>query len=63
MVAKSKTTGKGKGVKVGKLRVNKETVKDLTGKQTKQIKGGSGNCQTISVGCPTVGVSTRPNCH
>lgn len=42
MVTKSKTTGgqkKGR-VKVGKLKLNKETVKDLTGGKQKQIKGG-----------------------
>ena len=42
MVAKTKTKGsqkKGK-VKVGKLQLNKETVKDLTGGQKKQLRGG-----------------------
>lgn len=41
MVTKTKT-GKKKGkVKVGKLKVNKETVKDLTGNQQKEIRGGA----------------------
>ena len=43
MVAKTKTKGsqkKGK-VKVGKLVLNKETVKDLTGSERKGIKGGA----------------------
>ena len=41
MVTKSKGAGakkKGK-VKVGKLKLNKETVKDLTTEEKKQIKG------------------------
>ena len=46
MVTRNKTHKTGekeekKGrVKVGKLKVNKETVKDLTGKEAKQVKGG-----------------------
>ena len=43
MVTKSKSAGamkKGK-VKVGKLKLNRETVKDLTGSKKKQIKGGA----------------------
>jgi len=41
MVTKSKkaTTKKGR-VNVGKLKLNKETVKDLTGGEGKQVKGG-----------------------
>lgn len=38
-VTGQKNQGKGR-VKVGKLRLNKETVKDLTGRERKQIKGG-----------------------
>ena len=45
MVTKKKSTGKQKAirgrVKVGKLQLNKETIKDLTGSQRKQIKGGA----------------------
>jgi len=44
MVTKKKTPGtsaKGKGsVKVGKLKINKETVKDLSEHEVKEIKGG-----------------------
>jgi hypothetical protein len=56
MVAKTKTKGsqkKGK-VKVGKLILNKETVKDLTTRERKRIKGGiiglggTGICPTAS---------------
>jgi len=44
MVAKNKSQGvkagdKGK-LKVGKLQLNKETVKNLTGEETKGVKGG-----------------------
>ena len=59
MVTKSKTVaGKGK-VKVGKLKVNKETVKDLTADEKKQVKGGklTGTgiiCPTIKTVVPTI---------
>ena len=39
MVTKKTTTKKGK-VNVGKLKLNKETVKDLTGSDAKRVKGG-----------------------
>jgi hypothetical protein len=39
MVTTKKDKTKGK-VKVGKLNLNKETVKDLTGGEEKRIKGG-----------------------
>ena len=45
MVTKSKTKttdAKKTRVKVGKLKLNKETVKDLNGGQQKQIQGGVG---------------------
>lgn len=45
MVAKKKTTSKAtkkSRVKVGKLKVNKETVKNLSDKESKQVKGGVG---------------------
>ena len=48
MVAKTKTKGsqkKGK-VKVGKLQLNKETVKELTGGEKKQLRGGVRKNQT-----------------
>ncbi|MGH9944669.1 MAG: hypothetical protein ACRD9R_20165 [Pyrinomonadaceae bacterium] len=56
MVAKKKQSTeteetKGK-VKVGKLKLNKESVKDLTGSQQKQIRGGKGK-QIITAGCVT----------
>jgi len=41
MVTKSKKTGAAKGkVKVGKLNLEKETLKDLTTSKKRQIKGG-----------------------
>lgn len=40
MVTKSKSAKK--PVKVGKLKLNKETVKDLTAKDAKKVKGGAG---------------------
>jgi hypothetical protein len=40
MVTKNKTGEKRGKVKVGKLKLNKETVKDLTGGEQKQLKGG-----------------------
>lgn len=51
MVVKKKSTSeqgelKGK-VKVGKLKLNRETVKDLTSEQQKRVKGGLlGNAST-----------------
>ena len=40
MVTKSKETGAKKGtVKVGKLKLNRETVKDLSTEEKKRIKG------------------------
>ena len=39
MVTKA-TKNKSSRVKVGKLRLNKETVKDLTDSEAKRIKGG-----------------------
>jgi natural product precursor len=60
MVTKSKTDGTKKGrIKVGKLKLNKETVKDLTSKEAKQIKGGTDTivgCIAVTVAA-TVGVS------
>ena len=42
MVTKSKTSGTKKTgrVKVGKLKLNRETVKDLTDSAQKKVKGG-----------------------
>jgi hypothetical protein len=39
MVARKRSTGEGK-IKVDKLKVNKETIKNLDPKEAKQIKGG-----------------------
>ena len=39
MVSKSKTNKKSR-VKVGKLKLNKETIKDLTENEAKKVKGG-----------------------
>jgi len=50
-------------VKVGKLQLDKETVKDLTGKETKNIKGGF---LESFLGCPpeTQGATCgRATCH
>jgi hypothetical protein len=41
MVTKA-TKKKGSRVKVGKLKLSKETVKDLTKTEVKKIKGGTG---------------------
>ncbi len=62
MVAKTKTKASQKKnkVKIGKLKLNKETVKELTGGQKKQLRGGAARqnktddtCLVIacSVGC------------
>ena len=49
MVTKSKTTGTKKGsVKVAKLNLNKETVKDLTSKEGNKIKGGIARTSTVN---------------
>lgn len=41
MVTKSKKEGSGKKKKVNVLQLNKETVKNLTPDQAREIKGGS----------------------
>ena len=41
MVTKSKKTGAKKGrVKIGKLKLNKETVKDVNASETRKVRGG-----------------------
>ena len=40
MVVKKSTVKKASRTKLGKLKLNKETVKNLTGKETKAVKGG-----------------------
>jgi hypothetical protein len=42
MVTKKKNAAREK-VKIGKLKINKETVKNLTSKEVKKIKGGAGD--------------------
>ena len=41
MVAKKSSGKKGSGVRVGKLKLNKETVKDLTKTEVKKVRGGN----------------------
>ena len=50
MVTKSKARANNGKVKVGKLKVNKETVKDLTADEKKEIKGG--NLTGTGIICP-----------
>lgn len=49
-VKKAKTTQKKGKVKVGKLVLNKEAVKDLTGSERRRIKGGIIGLMRIEVG-------------
>jgi len=62
MVTKSTKTGAKKGrVKVGRLKLNRETVKDLTTEERKKVKGGAkptarctlptDRCLTMPPGC------------
>jgi len=58
MVTKSKTSGAKKSrVRVGKLKLNKERVKDLTSVQQKQVQCGAGKsnqcaaCTAQVTGC------------
>jgi|Kansoi300Nextera_1026150.scaffolds.fasta_scaffold53365_1 hypothetical protein len=55
MITKKKSTGRKEAkkgrVKVRTLTVNKESVKDLTARQRKQIKGGKAQA-IISLICP-----------
>jgi hypothetical protein len=57
MVTKSTARQKKGRVKVGKLKLNKETVKNLTGSQKKRIKGGGLTVDPAI--CTTVGVRVR----
>jgi hypothetical protein len=54
---KDNATTKKSRVKISKLQVNKETVKDLTDKEAEQIKGGAG---TTSGGCGGAGIQPNP---
>ena len=65
MVTKKKTktseTDETEGrIKVGKLRINKETVKDLTSDETQNVKGGTGLCTASQVGGLTVSCVASP---
>ena len=66
MVTKRKPEQKQGKVKVGKLKLNKETIKDLTASEVKRIKGGlvvtvHYLCVPIqTVGCPT---AVGPSCN
>ena len=51
MVTKNKTDEKKGKVKVGKLKVNKETVKDLSPSDRKQIRGGIIPTTSFGVTC------------
>ncbi len=63
MVTKSKKTGAKKGrVKVGKLKLNKETVKDLTGSEGKKIKGGAARTPGTNASCATACTNCRNAC-
>jgi len=56
MVSKTNKGQKESKVKVGKLKLNKTTVKALTSNQEKQIKGGLRRktpSEPCSSGCPT----------
>ncbi len=62
METKKKSTGekeakKGR-VKVGKLKLNKETVKDLTDSEAKKIKGGAAARTTCSIAESMIGCAT-----
>ena len=64
MVTKTKTGEKKSKVKVSKLNVNKETLKDLSNSEEKEIKGGRGPISISSCWCTQTfdgGVSCR-NC-
>ena len=64
MVTKSKAGPQKGKVKVSKLKLNKETVKSLTDKDAKKVKGGLGTCykpETCAVNRLSVGF-TVCNC-
>ena len=67
MVTKSKKAGTKKGrVRVGKLKLNKETVKDLTPGDVKQIKGGlvvTVNYQCVPIQTVVCNTVLQPSCQ
>ena len=46
---KSEKDEKSGRIKVDKLQINKETVKDLTSDETQKVKGGTGFCGQLPV--------------
>jgi natural product precursor len=59
MVVKKSTATKGSKTKLGKLKLNKETVKNLTSKETKAVKGG----QAVWNPNPSIKQCGTPCCH
>jgi hypothetical protein len=63
MVArKDENAPRGHRVKIDRLRVKRETVKDLDVTEQKGIKGGSGSVCMPTVGCPSGGPISRFSC-
>lgn len=58
MVTKNKTSERKEKVKIGKLKLNKVTVKDLAGGEEKKVRGGAAKDKTLVV-CPTEFCFTR----
>lgn len=54
MVTKRKAGQKQRRVKVGKLKLNKETVKDLSKQEARAIKGQGEPCTRLLSGCKTI---------
>ena len=57
MVTKSKPAAGKKEtdrVKIGKLKLNKETIKNLSGKEAKEIKGGKPKPIPLTGNCPVI---------
>ena len=62
MVTKSKAGKKKSKVNISKLKVNKETVKDLTGNQKKNVRGGAirqGGDDTKLIGTCSIIIACR----
>ncbi len=56
----TKSAKKGR-VKIGKLKLSKETIKDLTNKDQRQVKAGVRNRPNGTTAC-TLGYCQGPNC-
>lgn len=55
MVTKNQTAAKKRGkIKVGELKLNKETVRDLSKQERKDIKGGQLSLSRAADGCVSV---------